>query len=95
MFLCMAINHTQLGFFNYNSYWTADENRLYNMQFIVMSWFAFSFMFLTLMSLLLKMFVDIYMLYLRTQLITALVALNIVGVCLFVDYKCKEKIDIQ
>lgn len=35
------------------------------------------------------------MLDLRTQLITALVALSIVGVCLFVDYKCKEKIDIQ
>ena len=106
-----------------------------------MSWLAFSFMFLTLMSLLLKMFVDkkgvkwlsaivigltiacliglivvsyfnityysdsdklqlatefyTYMLDLRTQLITALVALSIVGVCLFVDYKCKKKIDIQ
>ncbi len=36
----------------------------------------------------------IYMLDLRTQLITALVALSVVGVCMLVDYKSKKKTDI-
>lgn len=139
--LFSAINYTQLAFHNYHPFWTHDQSQFYNTQFIVMSWLAFSFMFLTLMSLLLKMFVDkkgvkwlstiiisltvvcligliivsffnityytdsdklelvtefyIYMLDLRTQLITSLVALSTMGVCMFVDYKSKKKTDMQ
>ena len=37
----------------------------------------------------------IYMLDLRTQLITSLVALSTMGVCMFVDYKSKKKTDMQ
>lgn len=141
--LFLAINYTQLEFYNYHPSWTHDQSQFYNTQFIVMSWLGFSFMFLTLMSLLLNVFVDkkgvkwllaviiglsiiaflgliiasyynitytyytdsdklqlatefyIYMLDLRTQLITAFVALGIMGGCLLVNYINKKKTAIQ